>query len=158
MTTYHHALHVENGTFQSHPRTMWTHWRRHSRIGEPSTDHSNPAPNVDAHCGGPPPALTCVRYACPCPGSRVRAETRSIECSHERRMDHRERMRGASGPHSATVSPEAVRVARVEFSGLVSAHLLRQTRASHNRGFFGSWHLALRVDSGRKRLETYAAQ
>ena len=158
MTTYHHALHVENGTFQSHPRTMWTHWRRHSRIGEPSTDHTNPAPNVDAHCGGPPRALTCVPSACPCHGSLMRPESGSLGCSHERRMDHRERMRGASGPHSATVSAEAVRVARVEFSGRVSAHPLCQTLASHNRGFFGSWHLALQVDSGWKRMETYAAQ
>ena len=28
----------------------------------------------------------------------------------------------------------------------------------HNRGFVGSWHLASRVESGRERMETYAAQ
>jgi hypothetical protein len=139
-------------------RTMWTHWWRPLQIGALSTGRITRAPLADARCTGRRPALTCVPYACRCRGSRIRAETASLGCSHERRMDHRERMRGASGPHSAIVSPEAARVGRVEFSGRVSAHPLCQTLASHHRGFFGSWHLALRVDFGRKRMETYAAQ
>ena len=67
-------------------------------------------------------------------------------------------MRGASGPNSATLTGEAIRVARVEFASRVGAHPLRQTLASRHRGFFGSWHLALRVESGRKHMETYAVQ
>ncbi len=113
MTTHHHALHVENGTFQSHPQTMWTHWRRPSRIGEPSTDHTNPAPNVDAHCGGPPPALTCAPSACPCPGSLMRPESGSTSCSPE----HGDMKRRP--PHGANLlqgmaSGKAVRVAPFE--------------------------------------------
>ncbi len=111
-------------------RTMWTHWRRPLRIGAPNTDRISRAPCADARCTGRRPALTCVPYACQCPGSRIRAETESLGCSHERRMDHRERMRGASGPHSATVSGEAVRVGRVVFTGRVGAQPLRQALAS----------------------------
>jgi hypothetical protein len=35
----------------------------------------HPAPNVDAHCGGLPRALTCAPSACPCHGSLMRAES-----------------------------------------------------------------------------------
>jgi len=111
-------------------RTMWTHWRRPSQIGARSTGRISRAPRADARCTGPRPALTCVPYACPCRGSRIRAETVSLGCSHERRMDHWARMRGTSGPNSATVSGEAVRVGRVEFTGRVSAHPLGQMLAS----------------------------
>lgn len=158
-------------------RTMWTHRQRPSQIGVHSTDRILRATNVDAHCGGPQPERICVPYACPCPGSPIRTETASLGCSHERRMDHRERMHGASGPHSATVSREAVRW--VALSSLVTSVPIRCVRRwlhvlaldtqhahqrliahelCHHRGFFGSWHLALRVDSGWKRMETYVAQ
>jgi hypothetical protein len=105
-------------------------WPRLSQIGARSAGRRNRAPNVDAHCGGPQRAPTCAPSAFPCPGSVIGPESGSLGCSHERHMDHTERMRGESGPHSATVSPEALRVGRVKFSGRVSAHPLCQTLAS----------------------------
>jgi hypothetical protein len=167
--------HVGSAMVLSPSRTMWTHWRQPSQIGEPSTNQILRATHVDAHSFGPQPERICVPSACPCPGSPIRAETGSLGCSHERSMDHTERMRGASGPHSATVSPEAVRVGSVDFSGrclpvgsdadftswpsIPSTHQrLIAHELCHHSGFVGRWYLALRVESGRKHMETYADQ
>ena len=93
---------------------MWTHWPRPSRIGEPSTGHTNPAPNVDAHCGGPPRALTCVPFACPCHGSPMRPENGSTSCSPEPHGGMRPRPTHGANLRQGMGSGKAVRVAPFE--------------------------------------------
>jgi len=49
-------------------------WWRSLRTGAQSTGRRSRAPHVAARCIGPPPGMSCVPYACRCPGSRSRAE------------------------------------------------------------------------------------